>query len=157
MLLLGTGIGLGVLLALPGLRRLEAAYGPPPERALAALRALPMFAPLGALALEQLARSAKLVEAPPDRALIREGVARELVRTVQEARKQAGLEVSDRIVLGVAGSGGVQAALDEHREYLMSETLAVEWRAGQADPLWKEDRRLDDETWTIEISRAGSE
>ena len=89
--------------------------------------------------------------------LIREGVARELVRTVQEARKQAGLEVSDRIVLGVAGSDGVQAALDEYRDYLMSETLAVDWQVAQADPLWREDRQLDDERWTIEISRADSE
>ena len=43
--------------------------------------------------------------------LIREGIAREMIRTVQESRKQAGLEVSDRIVLGVSGSAGVEAAL----------------------------------------------
>ena len=36
----------------------------------------------------------------------------------------------------------------------MSETLAVEWQVGQAEPLWREDRQLDDEAWTIEISRA---
>ena len=41
------------------------------------------------------------------------------------------------------------------REHLMSETLAVEWQVGQAAPLHTEERRLDDETWTIEISRAG--
>ncbi len=86
--------------------------------------------------------------------LVREGLARELVRTVQEARKQAGLEVSDRIVLGVSGSAGVQAALDEFRDYLMSETLAVEWQTGQADPLWQEQRSLDAERWSIEISRS---
>ena len=39
-------------------------------------------------------------------ALEREGLARELVRTVQEARKQAGLEVSDRITLRIDGSAG---------------------------------------------------
>ena len=86
--------------------------------------------------------------------LVREGLARELIRTVQEARKQAGLEVSDRIVLGISGSDGVQAALDEYQGYLMSETLATDWAVGQADPTWREDRNLDDERWTIEISRA---
>ncbi len=87
--------------------------------------------------------------------LVREGLARELIRTVQDARKQAGLEVSDRIVLGIAGSDGVTDALRDWREHLMSETLAVEWQVGQAAPLHTEERRLDDETWTIEISRAG--
>ena len=88
--------------------------------------------------------------------LIREGVARELIRTVQEARKQAGLEVSDRIVLGVHGSPGVEGALGEYREYLMSETLATAWQTGQSAPIWREERQLDDLAWTIEISRAGT-
>ena len=85
--------------------------------------------------------------------LIREGIAREMIRTVQESRKQAGLEVSDRIVLGVSGSAGVEAALDEFREYLMSETLATEWQIGQKNPRFLEKRTLDDEEWTIEIEK----
>jgi isoleucyl-tRNA synthetase len=86
--------------------------------------------------------------------LVREGTARELVRTVQEARKQAGLEVSDRIILGVSGSDGVEAALGEHRSYLMAETLAVAWQVGQVSPLAIERRTLDELDWTIEISKA---
>ena len=85
--------------------------------------------------------------------LIREGIAREMIRTVQESRKQAGLEVSDRIVLGVSGSAGVEAALDEFRDYLMSETLATEWQIGQKNPRFLEKRTLDDEEWTIEIEK----
>ncbi len=85
--------------------------------------------------------------------LIREGVSRELIRTVQEARKQAGLEVSDRIVLGVSGSPGVEAALLKYRDYLMVETLATEWSVSQHNALYKEERTLDEENWTIEISR----
>ena len=54
-------------------------------------------------------------------ALEREGLARELVRTVQEARKQAGLDVSDRITLRIEGSSDVAAALDVHRDYVMEE------------------------------------
>ncbi len=85
--------------------------------------------------------------------LIREGIAREIIRTVQESRKQEGLEVSDRIVLGVSGSAGVEAALGEYRNYLMSETLATEWQVGQKDPRFLEKRTLDDEEWTIEIEK----
>ena len=85
--------------------------------------------------------------------LIREGVSRELIRTVQESRKQAGLEVSDRIVLGVSGTAGVEAAIDEYRDYIMSETLATEWQVGQEEPLFCDSRTLDDEKWTIEIRK----
>jgi isoleucyl-tRNA synthetase len=85
--------------------------------------------------------------------LVREGVARELIRTVQEARKQAGLEVSDRIVLGVSGSQGVEAALLEYRDYLMAETLATAWQVDQKGPMYREERTLDAEYWTIEIDR----
>ncbi len=85
--------------------------------------------------------------------LIDEGVAREIVRSVQDARKQAGLEVSDRIVLGVSGSAGVEKALSAHRDYLMSETLATEWSVGQSDPLFSIKRDVDDNNWTIEISK----
>ena len=85
--------------------------------------------------------------------LIDEGVAREIVRSVQDARKQAGLEVSDRIMLGVSGSAGVERALLAHRDYLMTETLATEWSVGQTDPLFSIDRDLGDVRWTIEISR----
>jgi isoleucyl-tRNA synthetase len=88
-------------------------------------------------------------------ALRREGIARELVRTVQDARKQAGLEVSDRIVLGVSGSAAVEAALAEYREFLMQETLATAWAAGQSDALYRGERRFDEHYWTIEISKAG--
>ena len=90
-----------------------------------------------------------------DDELVREGIARELIRTVQDARKQAGLEVSDRIVLGVSGSSAVDEALEHFREYLMSETLAVEWRVGQADPIVRDRRALDEHEWQIEITRAG--
>ena len=85
--------------------------------------------------------------------LIREGLARELIRTVQESRKQAGLEVSDRIVLGVSGSAGVESALEEHRAYLMSETLATEWQIGQNDSLFVKNCTLDQDEWTIEIAK----
>jgi isoleucyl-tRNA synthetase len=86
-------------------------------------------------------------------ALIDEGVAREIIRSVQDARKQAGLEVSDRIVLGVSGSDAVEKSLAAHRDYVMAETLATDWAITQADALFSIERDLGDEHWLIEISK----
>src|SRR5690606_22892005 len=74
-----------------------------------------------------------------DDALRREGLARELVRAVQDARKQAGLEVADRIVLMVDGDEAVAEALAEHREYLMAETLASRWAEPESPFVVRED------------------
>jgi isoleucyl-tRNA synthetase len=57
--------------------------------------------------------------------LRREGVARELVRMVQDARKEAGLEVTDRIQLAVETSGEPAEALAAHRDEIAAETLAT--------------------------------
>ena len=88
-------------------------------------------------------------------ALEREGLARELVRTVQEARKQAGLEVSDRITLRIEGSAGVAAALDAHRGYVMEETLATGWGAAEWSPAYSVEHTLGAERWTIGLARVG--
>jgi isoleucyl-tRNA synthetase len=53
-----------------------------------------------------------------------EGVARDLVRSVQQARRDAGLDVSDRITLVVAGPADVLAAARAHEALLTGETLA---------------------------------
>jgi isoleucyl-tRNA synthetase len=55
-----------------------------------------------------------------------EGLARDVVRAVQEARKAAGLEVGDRIRLGLTLDGGGAEAVGRHRELIARETLAVE-------------------------------
>ena len=57
--------------------------------------------------------------------LRREGLARELVRMIQDARKEAGLQVTDRIVLGVETSGEPAEALAAHGEEIAAETLAA--------------------------------
>ncbi|MFK8051476.1 MAG: isoleucine--tRNA ligase [Woeseiaceae bacterium] len=82
-----------------------------------------------------------------------EGLARELIRTVQEARKQADLEVSDRIRLGIEGGAPVAAALAEYQSLIMSETLATDWQVGQTSP-FKAEGSLEDARWVIEISLA---
>ena len=60
-----------------------------------------------------------------------EGIVRDLVRQVQNHRKESGLEVADRITLLLDGGPELRAAVEEFQEYLMSETLAVEVRWGQ--------------------------
>jgi isoleucyl-tRNA synthetase len=54
-----------------------------------------------------------------------EGLARDLVRAVQDLRKAAGLAVDDRIELAVKADGEVAAAVQAHRDYLLGETLAT--------------------------------
>ena len=65
-----------------------------------------------------------------------EGLARDVVRAVQDARKQAGLDVSDRISLTVTGTGRVWEAVVAHQTLVMNETLAVQFgSAGDLDVL----------------------
>ena len=56
--------------------------------------------------------------------LAAEGLARDVVRAVQQARRDAGLNVSDRIALTLAGDADVRAAIETHAELITSETLA---------------------------------
>jgi isoleucyl-tRNA synthetase len=58
--------------------------------------------------------------------LEREGLARDLVRVIQQARKDAKLNVSDRIRLRVSGDAALAAAVGAHGEYIAAQTLAVE-------------------------------
>jgi isoleucyl-tRNA synthetase len=60
-----------------------------------------------------------------DDELRREGLAREIVHAVQNARRDAGLEVTDRIELGLAGDGELLEAAREHQSYLAGEVLAT--------------------------------
>ena len=60
-----------------------------------------------------------------DDELLDEGIARELVNRVQRLRKDAGLEITDRIELGIAGAPGLQDATASHREFISGETLAL--------------------------------
>jgi isoleucyl-tRNA synthetase len=55
-----------------------------------------------------------------------EGLARDVVRAVQQARKDAGLDVSDRIHLNIEGDETAVLAMREHQDLIAGETLAVE-------------------------------
>ena len=58
--------------------------------------------------------------------LRKEGVARELINRIQNARKDRGLEVTDRIKLTILKFGDLQESIDNNKEYIMSETLTEE-------------------------------
>jgi isoleucyl-tRNA synthetase len=60
-----------------------------------------------------------------DEELRREGLARELVSRVQRLRRDAGLEVQDRIELALEGAAELEEAAEAHRSYLAGETLAL--------------------------------
>jgi len=62
--------------------------------------------------------------------LIAEGLARELVSRVQRLRRDAGLDVSDRIRLAIAGPERIEAAVRTHADWIGGETLAVELATG---------------------------
>jgi isoleucyl-tRNA synthetase len=66
-----------------------------------------------------------------DAALTSEGLARELVHHVQRLRKEAGFAVSDRIEVGVEGPEAVLEAARQHREFIVTETLARRLEQGQ--------------------------
>jgi isoleucyl-tRNA synthetase len=68
--------------------------------------------------------------------LAQEGLARDIVRAVQQARRDAGLEVSDRISLTVTGSQAVWEATVAHQALIVEETLATQFgSAPQLDAL----------------------
>ena len=58
--------------------------------------------------------------------LRKEGVARELVNRIQNARKDTGLEVTDKIKLTVLNFESLQKSITENKEYIMTETLTEE-------------------------------
>ena len=78
------------------------------------------------------------------------------MRTVQEARKQAGLDVSDRIILRIDGTPEVAAALDAHRNYVMEETLATAWGDGDWSRAYLVEHTLGAAKWDIGLRKDDS-
>ncbi len=81
--------------------------------------------PLEGYEVEAEAGHAVALELELDDGLRREGLAREIVHAVQNARKEAGLEITDRIELGLGGDEELLAAAREHEDYVSGEVLAT--------------------------------
>jgi len=84
-----------------------------------------------------------------------EGLARDLVRAVQSARKEAGLEVSDRIALGIAGGPDIAAAMQAHGDFIKAETLAVSLTSSDVPGSAVSDTDILGDTVHISVAKAG--
>ena len=86
--------------------------------------------------------------------LFAEGLARDVIRVVQQARRDAGLDVSDRIALIVAASPEVRAAVEAHREFVAGETLTTSLGFGDGAEGFAGEVG-DGEQVTVAVTRAG--
>lgn len=87
-------------------------------------------------------------------ALIAKGLARESVNRIQNLRKQADLNLTDRIAIQYRGSEKMTAAIETHADWIRSETLALELEPSN-EPVGerRESFDIDDEQLTVAISR----
>jgi isoleucyl-tRNA synthetase len=93
-------------------------------------------------------------EVTPD--LAAEGLARELVRRIQTLRKEAGFELSDRIVVYYQGDPEVEAVFESHGDYIAAETLAVRLVKGERPASARgSDLRLNGRPVWLGVERAG--
>ena len=83
--------------------------------------------------------------------LVRAGRAREVIRVVQEARKSAGLDVSDRILLRLAAGAELLEAIREHADLISDEVLAVNLQHGDVEDPTAEEPELG---LTVKITKA---
>ncbi len=85
--------------------------------------------------------------------LLYEGLAREFVNRVQNMRKDAGFEVTDRINIWVQASPKFSAAIKKMLEYIRNETLAQIVNLGELDGSFKKDWKIGNEIASIGITK----
>ena len=86
--------------------------------------------------------------------LKREGLMREIVRHVQSARKQAGLQIDDRIVLSISSDDSeISQAIDAFADVIKSETLAVELNSAASESE-KYDAKIEGKLVEISLKKA---
>jgi isoleucyl-tRNA synthetase len=84
--------------------------------------------------------------------LAREGDVRDLVRGVQNARKEAGLAVTDKILLYIYGSSRLRQAWEDFSDYVACETLAVTIEWGETEGMVE--LEAGEEKWLIKLEKA---
>ena len=80
-----------------------------------------------------------------------EGTARELVRALNDARKAAGLEIADRIIITIDADPALTAVIETHRDTIATEVLATEIRIGAGD----RSIELDGKSIAVSLERVG--
>lgn len=83
--------------------------------------------------------------------LVQEGLARELIHHIQQARRDAGLRIDQRIALGLDLSGELSEAVQAHRETIAEEVLATEITLGPVGDALSKQVSLNGQTVRIGI------
>ncbi|MGI5999617.1 MAG: isoleucine--tRNA ligase [Candidatus Merdisoma sp.] len=85
--------------------------------------------------------------------LIEEGFVREIISKVQTMRKEADFQVTDKIILSCSGNGKIETILQDHKEEIQSEVLAVEVKTDETTGYVK-DWNINGEDVTLGVERA---
>ncbi|MCB1692886.1 MAG: isoleucine--tRNA ligase [Pseudomonadales bacterium] len=85
-------------------------------------------------------------------ALMKEGLAREVVNRIQRSRKDMGFNVVDRIRIAYDATPDIEAAIEAHRDYIAGETLAVEMMQTKGSHALSFD--IDDDSLSMTLTRA---
>ena len=85
--------------------------------------------------------------------LAAEGMARDVVRVVQQARRDAGLSVSDRIRLTIGADGTVADAVRAHAAFVAAETLAVDLAVQPSAEVRGDPQPVADATVSVALAR----
>jgi isoleucyl-tRNA synthetase len=82
-----------------------------------------------------------------------EGIARDLIRAINDRRKELDFDIADRIRVQLTATGRVEAAAHRHRDSIAREVLAAEFEV-HPGPVENPNLEIDGEAVGLEISRA---
>ena len=88
--------------------------------------------------------------------LKKEGYARDVVRGIQNLRKESGFEITDRITLVLGGDAELKGAFDMFKDFIANETLSVDtaWQDGLADAAGVTKIEADGLSWKVKLAKA---
>ena len=84
--------------------------------------------------------------------LIEEGFVREIISKVQTMRKEADFQVTDKIILSCSGNEKIEKILEDHKDEIQSEVLALQVKTGETTGYVK-DWNINGEEVTLGVER----